>query len=448
MTVSTKTEAEFLSSLDCTHVRVGVVDLDGVIRGKYLAKEKFLSVLEGGSAFCSVIFGWDSNDTLYNNDYTGWANGYPDDQVRVVVESRRVLPESKTPFYLMEFTGRGTQICPRSLAGRVLERAKSSGFSVKAGFEYEFYGFDETPESAREKHNCDLVPMTVSTGGYSIIRSSVYEEFFEGLLELSEQLKTPIEGLHPEAGKGALEYALCPSDGIEAADRAAIFKTFSKIWGQRHGVMLCYMAKPNVNLPGCGGHLHLSLSREGEPAFFDSTRDDNLSDVARYFIAGQQKFMPEVLAMTAPTVNSFTRLTPGYWAPTASNWGFDNRTCSLRVVGDSPKSLRVEYRVTSADANPYLVFAAAIASGLAGIEAAMEPEPPTSGNAYEVEHPDEMRFPSTLGAAAARLRASHMARDWFGDEFVDHFATSREFEETEYRAHVSDWEMSRYFEMI
>ena len=434
---------------ESSHVMVGVTDIDGVIRGKYIDKEKLLSCLAGGTSICRVVFGWDSRDNLYSNDYTGWFNGFPDDGLRVVPETMRTIPFENTPFFLADFTGEGAKLCPRNLASRVIERAAQSGLTVKGGFEYEFYGFKETVESARAKRFRNLVPLTATTGGYSVLRSNVHTEFFHGLLALAEALDTPIEGLHPEAGEGALEYALSPSEGLQCADRAAIFKTFSKAWGQRNNVLLSYMAKPVANLPGCGGHLHLSLWGKGStPLFYDAGMEGSLSDTGRHFVGGQQRYMAELLAMTTPTVNAFTRLAPGYWAPTAASWGFDNRTCAIRVVGSSPKSTRVEYRVTSADANPYLVLAAALASGLAGIEQKLEPTAPSRGNAYDETAPETLRFPRTLHDAAGRLHGSGMAREWFGDPFVEHFALSREVEEQAFRRHVTDWELERYLEMI
>lgn len=432
-----------------SHALIGVSDIDGVIRGKYLEKDKLLSALSGGAAMCRVVFGWDSRDALYTTPYTGWFNGFPDDGLRIAPESLRILPDGGTPFFLAEFTGAGAKICPRNLAGRMIALAAGMGLKVKGGFEYEFYGFRETVETARAKGFRNLVPLTATTGGYSVLRASVHSDFFLGLLDLSRSLETPIEGLHPEAGEGALEYALSPSEGLECADRATIFKTFSKAWAQRNNILLSYMAKPVANLPGCGGHLHLSLWDDaGRPLFHDPDGEGGLSHIGRSFVAGQQKYMTEVLSMTAPTINAFTRLTPGYWAPTAANWGFDNRTCALRVVGSSPKSIRAEYRVTSADANPYLVLSAALASGLAGIEQQLEPTRPVTGNAYGETVAEDLRLPRTLYDAASRLRASAMARQWFGDDFVEHFALSREAEEHAFRRHVTDWELERYMEMI
>ena len=173
-----------------------------------------------------------------------------------------------------------------------------------------------------------------------------------------------------------------------------------------------------------------------------------MSAAMRHFVAGQQKLMPEMLAMISPTVNSYSRLVPGAWAPTAATWGVENRTCALRVIPGSSKSQRVEYRITAADANPYLSLAAAIASGLWGIEQKMEPDAPIVGNAYEADMPKSLRLPTTLWDAAQRMKASEAARSSFGDGFVDHFVATREWEEREFRRHVTDWELKRYFEII
>ena len=158
--------------------------------------------------------------------------------------------------------------------------------------------------------------------------------------------------------------------------------------------------------------------------------------------------MPEFLALVAPTVNSYSRMVPGFWAPTDATWGIENRTTALRVIAGSPSSQRVEYRLGSADGNPYLTLAAALASGLYGIMQGWEPEAAVSGNAYEIQHPQHLALPRTLWEAAQKLTGSAAARDMLGDSFVEHFAASREWEEREYRKHISDWELQRYFEII
>jgi glutamine synthetase len=173
-----------------------------------------------------------------------------------------------------------------------------------------------------------------------------------------------------------------------------------------------------------------------------------MSAMQRHFIGGQQRLMPELLAMLAQTVNAYSRLVPGFWAPTHATWGIENRTAALRVIPGSEKSQRVEFRLGSADANPYIALAAALGAGLWGIEHGIEPEPAVSGNAYDQELPEALGLPLTLDAAAAALRRSQSARTLFGDAFVEHYAATRDWECLEYRKHVTDWELQRYFEII
>ena len=168
----------------------------------------------------------------------------------------------------------------------------------------------------------------------------------------------------------------------------------------------------------------------------------------RWWIGGQQALMPELLAMIACTVNSYTRLIPGFWAPTDATWGYENRTCALRVIPGSATSQRVEYRIAAADINPYIALAAAIGSGLWGVEHRIEPDKPVEGNAYEKKHSARRQLPRTLWDSAQRLKASSPARELFGDAFVDHYAATREWEEREFRKAITDWEMNRYFEII
>jgi glutamine synthetase len=440
-----------VSERELTHVKVGVFDIDGILRGKYMSRAKFESALENGFGFCDVVLGWDSRDQLYDNvRYTGWHTGYPDASVRLLPESCRPLPwEEPVLFFLGEFAGEAEKVCPRGLLRRVLDRARSMGYETCAGFEYEIFVFRETPDSVREKHFRDLKPIAPDFFGYSVIRNCVWSEFYRALLETCERMDFPLEGLHEETGAGVIEAAIGADGGLAAADKAALFKTFTKVLAQKDGLMATFMAKWSKDWPGQSGHIHISLKDPaGKPVFHDAANAHGMSDVMRWFVGGQQKLMPELLAMVAPTVNSYTRLVPGFWAPTDATWGVDNRTCALRVIPGSEKSQRVEYRAGAADANPYLVLSAALASGLWGIEHKVEPEPMVEGNAYKHKCAERLVLPRTLWEAAQRLKTSEVARDWFGSAFVDHFAATREWEEREFRRHVSDWELARYFEII
>ncbi len=433
------------------HVKVGVFDMDGVMRGKYMSRAKFLSALEKGFGFCDVVLGWDAQDQLYDNvTYTGWHTGYPDAPVRILPDSVRELPfEDDTLFFLGEFAEQAEAVCPRGTLRRVLDRARRMGIDARVGFEYEFFVFEEDAHSIREKHYRNLKPLAPGFFGYSVLRNSVHSDFYRDLLDTCERMDFALEGLHEETGPGVLEGAITVDMALTAADKAALFKTFSKVLAQRRGLLATFMAKWSPDWPGQSGHIHMSLTDEsGRSVFHDPSAPNQMSEAMHHFVAGQQQLMPELLAMIAPTINSFTRLIPGFWAPTEASWGIDNRTCALRVIPGSAKSQRVEYRVAAADANPYVVLAAALASGLWGMENKAALSDPVAGNAYDQQFPTALKFPHTLWEAAQRLKASAMAKDWFGEAFVTHYAATREWEEREFRKHITDWELERYFEII
>ncbi|MDZ4741589.1 MAG: glutamine synthetase [Alphaproteobacteria bacterium] len=449
-----KTAADARAIVDArklSHVKVGVFDTDGILRGKYMARDKFFSALDKGFGFCDVVLGWDSNDQLYDNvKLTGWHTAYPDANVRVLPATCRSVPfEGDMLLFLGEFEGAAEACCPRGVMRRIVERASDMGFAVQASAEFEFFVFDETPHSVREKNYRNLKNITPGYFGYSMLRSSVHSDFYQDLIKLGNEMDFPIEGLHTETGPGVLEAALVYCEALAAADRAALFKTFCKVLAQRRGWMATFMAKWSGQLPGQSGHLHISLAdKKGKSAFYDEKAPHTMSDTMRWFVGGQQKLMPELLAMIACTVNSYTRLIPGFWAPTDATWGVENRTCALRVIPGSPKSQRVEYRIAAADINPYIAMACALGSGLWGIENKIEPDAAIEGSAYEKKFPKSRALPRTLYEAAERLEASKPARALFGDAFVEHYAASRKWEEREFRKTITDWELARYFEII
>ena len=350
-----------------------------MLRGKYVSREKFFSALDKGFGFCDVVLGWDSNDQLYENpgvEYTGWHTGYPDASVRVLPCTCRELPyEGDNLLFLAEFVDEAESICPRGLLRKVLERAEGLGFSLKAAFEYEFFLFNETPHSVREKGYRNLEPATPGFFGYSVLRNSVHSEWYQDLIDLSEIMDFPLEGLHTETGPGVLEAAIAVDHALLAADMGALFKTFAKVWAQRNGMMATFMAKWSNDYPGQSGHMHMSLfdKDNGGSLFYEEGKEHTMSQLQRQFLAGQQTLMPELLAMLAQSVNAYSRLVPGFWAPTDATWGVENRTTALRVIPGSPNSQRVEYRLGSADANPYIALAAAIGAGSTVLKTSWNP---------------------------------------------------------------------------
>jgi glutamine synthetase len=441
-------------SAGASRVKIALTDVDGVLRGKYVGLDKFASLLDQGGGFCDCVLGWDVADQLYDNAaFTGWHTGFPDARFRLRVDTERWLPDEGVPFFLGEFvTGTDGEhpLCPRTRLRAVLAAAAAAGLAAKLGFEYEFFVFAETPHSIRAKGYRDLTPLTPGNFGYSILRASAESERFNGLFEYAGALDCPLEGLHCETGPGVWEAALAVSDGVDGADRASLFKTFAKVFFAKHGALATFMAKWSMRYPGQSGHCHFSLWRDDVNVFFDGADPAGMSAVQRHALGGLRRYLPEWLVLLAPTVNSYTRLVKGAWAPTAWSWGIENRTAALRVIPGSAKSQRLEARVPGADANPYLAAAAIIGAALLGIEQGLDPDAPVTGNAYDHAEsaPAAAQFPRTLRAAAERLRGSDAARQMFGDAFVDHYVTSRLWESREYERNVNDWQLERYFEII
>lgn len=444
-----------------SRVKLGLTDLDGIILGKYVSLDKFTGLMEQGGGFCDCVFGWDLDDRLYDESrYTGWHTGFPDVRYRLLAGTERWLADEGCPYFIGEFAsgdGGPHPLCPRTLLNRVLARLDGHGLALRSGFEYEFFVFEESPHSVRDKGYRNLKPLSPGNFGYSVLRATAASDLFTGLMDYCGSLDLDLEGLHCETGPGVWEAALKARDGVEAADRANLFKTFAKAFFQKRGRMATFMAKWSMDHPGQSGHFHFSLvgaggGSAGKNRFFDPNDADGMSALQRQAVAGLQRYLGDYLVMMAPTVNSYTRLVKGAWAPTSATWGIDNRTAALRVIGGGGSSQRIECRVPGADANPYLAAAGTVAAALQGIEEGLQPGDPVAGNAYDLEDApcsdDERRFPGQLRAATDRFIAAPGPRAMFGDDFVEHFAMSRYWESREYERHVNSWQLERYFEII
>ena len=445
-----------LKASGASKVKVAVSDIDGVLRGKLLHKDKFFGVADpypdGGFGFCDVVLGWDMTDSCYDNTVvTGWQHGFPDALARLDLTTFRQVPwDDGIPFFLGEFVnadGSAHAVCPRQTLKRVLKRAEKMGFSVMTGMEFEWFNFLETPQSWAAKKGVNPEPLTPGMFGYSLLRMNRNREFFKALMDEMLAFGIPIEGLHTETGPGVLEAAIGFSEALAQADRAILFKTGAKEIGARFGIMPSFMAKPLQGLPGCSGHIHQSLSDGKNNLFYDAGNPRKMSLLFESYVAGQVACMMDFGPMIWPTINSYKRLVDGFWAPVKPTWGLDNRTASFRVIAGSPKATRLETRCPGADVNPYLAMAAVIAAGLDGVEKGLKlTTPPISGSNFGAEH--IARAPRTLIETNRIFEQSDIARDWLGDAFVDHFAATRDWEWRQWLDAVTDWELKRYFEII
>ena len=433
-------------------VKVAVSDIDGILRGKYLHKDKFEGAAEGGFGFCDVVFGWDCTDTTYDNTaVTGWQHGFPDALAALDLDTHRRVPwDGNVDFFLGNFInpdGTPHPLCPRQTLKRVLARAKKLGYQVMSGMEFEWFNFRETPQSWAAKQGVGPEPITPGMFGYSLLRVNQHREFFNALMDEMLAFNVPIEGLHTETGPGVYEAALGFSEALEQADRSILFKTGAKEIGQRFGIMPSFMAKWSAKYPGCSGHIHQSLSDGSSNLFYGADSPRRMSPLFESYLAGQVACLMEFAPMFWPTINSYKRLVDGFWAPVKPTWGIDNRTASFRVIAGSPKGTRLETRCPGADVNPYLAMAALIAAGLDGVEKGLKlTAPPITGTNQGAENIP--RAPRTLIETTRIFKQSEVARDWLGDTFVDHFAATRDWEWRQWLDGVTDWELKRYFEII
>ena len=452
--MQTKEIIQYVKNHPSGKVKIAIADMDGILRGKYISSEKFLSIAEKGTSFCDVIMGWDAADVLYDkSEFTGWHTGYPDSPASIDLKTFRKIPwENNIPFFLAELNDHKknpSEVCPRQLLKKIASQANQMGYTPFMSQEFEWFSFAETPQSVNDKQFKNLQPLSPGSFGYSILRTSLNNPFFTDLFDQLTKFNIPIEGLHTETGHGSFEAAIAHATALEAGDRAVLFKTSVKEIAYKYKIMATFMAKINENMPGCGGHVHQSLwdKTAKKNLFYDEKDKQKLSETAKSYIAGQLHCLPFILPMFAPTINSYKRLVEGAWAPTTITWGMDNRTTALRVLNGSSSSCRIETRVIGADVNPYLAMAASLASGLYGIKKKMKlKQPATTGNGYQEKSYGTL--PYTLIDATNQMKSSAIAKELFGETFTAHFIQSREWEWRQHLKAVTDWEYKRYFEII
>lgn len=437
------------------YVNVGLVDLQGQLRVKMISAERFMSVLDGGLGWVPLIQMLDFNDAgQIPKELEDPRCGFGDSVCRVDTQDVRRLPweaPDSRLFFFVEFEDdvAGAGYDCRRVYKRILGRACALGLHPRQGLEYEFRLFRESARSAREKGYRNLELLNESPCLQSLQEQATHAELLAGMRAVMHELDVPINMLHWEHGAGFGEISLDATQGTKAPNDGVLFKTYAKAYAKRENLLLSFMARYSAELDGSSNHIHLSLSdRTGRELFFDPEDEHGMSGKMRHFVGGLQRLLPELFLMLAPNINSFKRFVPGIFAPLSANWGIENRTCAIRVLGTSGASKRLECRVPGADANPYLSLACVLGAGLWGIEHEIEPGPPVHGNSYAQAgggSPSE-RFPVSFRDAIDRFRGSDIAKRLFGDEFVKYFAGFRDHQEREFARMVSDLEIERFLE--
>ena len=435
-------------------VIVAFTDHCGRLIGKRFDADAFLkTVYEHGTHVCDYLLANDMEMVPVSGyQFTSWQSGYGDILLTPDLNSLRLASWlDKTALVLCdaksEMTGKPISIAPRSILHRQLERAQELSLTSVLASELEYYLFQNSYRDAALKGYAGLEGAGWYSEDYHILQGTRNESYTASVRQHLKLSGVPVESSKGEWGIGQHELNIVHASALEMADRHVIYKQCLKEVAEQMGLSVTFMAKVATGGAGSSCHIHLSLWRNGVNAFLgdESFGPVTCSETFRWFLGGWMRHVPDVMVFYAPTVNSYKRYVEGSWAPTRIAWSYDNRTAGFRVVGGG-QSLRIECRIPGADCNPYLAFAAALASGLDGIGEKIEPPECISGDLYGAT--DVQQVPKTLGEAVQHFATSDFAQGAFGEEVVAHYTHFFETEQNAFNTAVTDWERKRYFERI
>ncbi|MFD5030414.1 glutamine synthetase family protein [Streptomyces sp. NPDC058405] len=424
-------------------------DMQGRLQGKRFAAPFFLEdVLEHGSEGCNYLLAVDTEmNTVDGYAMSSWDRGYGDFAMRPDLSTLRRIPWNEgTALLIADLAwsdGSPVVAAPRQILRRQLERLAEHGCTAHVGTELEFIVFKDTFEQAWDSHYRGLTPANQYNVDYSVLGTGRIEPLLRRIRNEMAAAGLTVESAKGECNPGQHEIAFKYDEALVTCDQHAVYKTGAKEIASQEGVSLTFMAKYNER-EGNSCHIHLSLQDEDGTNVMAGDGPGGMSPVMRHFLAGQLAALRDFSLLYAPTINSYKRFQPGSFAPTAVAWGYDNRTCSLRVVGHG-RSMRFENRLPGGDVNPHLAVAGLVAAGLYGIENELELPEACAGNAYSAGYE---QVPTTLREAAELWENSPIARAAFGDEVVAHYRNMARVEVEAFDAAVTDWELRRSFERL
>lgn len=430
---------QFLSEHRIHEVECVIPDMTGIARGKILPKDLFLKSGEMRIPK-SVLLNTVNGQQPDNGPYVGDTD--PDMVCKPDASTVRVVPWAAEPVAVVihdceEWDGRPVQLSPRAVLRRVLALYEQRGWKPVVAPEMEFYlvARQQNPHEPLQPPLGRTGKPEVGRQSYSIDAVNDFDPFFMELSNFCEVHDLGVETLIHEAGPGQMEINFTHGDPLELADRVFLFKRTVRETALRHGVFATFMAKPMEGEPGSAMHVHQSIvDLEGHNIF--SREDGQASEHFHHFIGGLQTYIPQVMPMLAPYVNSYRRLSPYMSAPINVRWGYDNRTCGIRIPKSGPEARRVENRVPGVDVNPYLAMAATLACGWLGLRDKLQPTEPMVDSAWNVDH----ELPRHLEDAIEAMRACEPMREVLGENFVDAFCAVKELEYATYNRVISSWE--------
>ncbi len=421
-------------------ILLGIPDVNGSIRGKALRPAAFEAALRYGTVMTDLLLALDPTDTPIS-DYTkfGIRSGAGDLVVRPDPSTLHALtwrPGWKVCLATPSWPdGSECELASREVLRRVLAGLSELGYEAVAAVEYELRLWD-----------ADSKPLS-SGLSYSLGELGGFDGFLRALVPALEALGVELSAVHTEAGPGLLELNLGARPALRAADDAALTKLAVKDIAATMGLRASFLAKSVPGEEGSSGHVHLSCWSDGANAF-RALEGKALPAVLRSAIAGVLEHLPAASLLLNPTINSYKRLVPGWFAPVNASWGVENRSCAVRAIvrKDHPELCRLECRRPGADANPYLAIAAVAASAMDGIKRKLTPPAPIEGDAYS--RGELLELPGTLESALRAFDSDKVLRQALDERFSDYFATSRAWEVKAFRETVTDWERDRYMRTV
>jgi len=421
-----------------------VPDMNGVIRGKVWPAQKFLDSVKNDSLrMPSSVFAVTVTGEYADEEKDSLAYSDPDVSLLPDPETLCIAPGFKTPTALVfadvHHKGGGPfETAPRFVLKKVLGLYEAQGWRPVIAPELEFYLTQVNTDP-----DLPLLPPAGRSGRaetapqpYGLEAINEYEDLIDEIYEYAEAASLHLDTMIHEAGTAQLEINFNHGDPVHLCDQVIMFKRIVRQVALKHGVYATFMAKPMENQPGSAMHIHISVveSDSGKNLFGAGTK--KLKPMFRHFVGGMQTLLPEIAPLFAPNVNSFRRMRPSFSAPINLQWGFDNRSCGLRVPITDAQNTRVETRVPGADANPYLACAAALVCGYIGIRDAIEPAPMAEGNAYL----HERTLPRNLDEALDRMLRCEPVIELLGKEFIRAFHLIKAYELRAFEGVISSWE--------
>ncbi|MFJ8506305.1 glutamine synthetase family protein [Streptomyces avermitilis] len=424
---------------------LAVPDLQGRLKGKRYDANHFLKrIAHHGVEWCAYILATDVDMSPADGfALTSWETGYQDLSVQPALSTLRVVPWLPRTVVVLgdavHHDGTPIEIAPRQILHQQLTRLSRHGLHPKAGIETEFAVYKGTYADAEQAGYQGLQPLTTENLDYALDHDPVSDRFFRRLQRALAGAGMPVEAIKTEAGPGQVEVTFPYGGALTACDQHPLFKHAVRTLGSRAGLAPTFMAAPETGRAN-GLHLHISLWSKAISQLHEPGSDHELSQIGRHAIAGLLDGLPELAVFYAPNVNSYKRFSPGSFAPTMFTWGYDNRTCAVRLVGRG-EGLHLEIRVPGADANPNLAMSAALAAIDHGLERRLPLGPEETGNAYRA---GGIPVPPTLGHARTAFQNSTLAQEAFGAEVVEHYARLAQLELDHDQRLVTDAERQRW----